>query len=331
MTKKSSLSCLLKILLILSLLAAKFKHIVVTVDITGAYLNADMSDHVLMKINHDIAKYLIEADPTYESFKNEKGELVVKLLKALYGCVQSSKLWYLTLKRLFVADGFNCSSHDECVFIKHVEGILIVIAVYVDDIILQSECQDLINSVIDLLRTNFHEIKVNRGKTHQYLGMMFDYNNPGKVIIKMTGYINDLVEKFGINSTTSTPANLFVVDETEPLLSEQGQKEMRSVVYQLLYVCTRVVPEALLAVNFLCTRVNKFVESDRKKLLRVIQYLNGRKHVGITLSCDQDIHVYIYADASSAIQKSNWYNCENWRFINRVQIFKTKISDKIFN
>jgi hypothetical protein len=162
-----------------------------------------MRDHVLMKINHDIEKYLIEVDPTYESFKNEKGELVVKLLKALYGCVQSSKLWYLTLKRRFVADGFNCSSHDECVFIKHVEGILIVIAVYVDDIILQSECQDLINSVIDLLRTNFHEIKVNRGKTHQYLGMMFDYNNPGKVIIKMTGYINDLVEKFGINSTTS--------------------------------------------------------------------------------------------------------------------------------
>jgi hypothetical protein len=93
-------------LAILSLLAAKFAHTVVTVDITGAYLNADMSDHVLLKINSDIAKYLIDIDPAYEAFQNEKGEIVVKLLKALYGCVQSSKLWYLTLKRLFIANGF---------------------------------------------------------------------------------------------------------------------------------------------------------------------------------------------------------------------------------
>ena len=61
-----------------------------------------------------------------------------------------------------------------------------------------------------------------------------------------------------------------------------------------------MVPEALLAVNFLCTRVNRYVESDRKKMLRVVQYLNGRKHIGICLSCNQDIHVYIYADASYA-------------------------------
>jgi hypothetical protein len=85
-----------------------------------------------------------------------------------------------------------CSSNDECVFIN------IVVAVYVDDIIVQSDSEDLINGVIELLKSSFHEIKVNRGKTHQYLGMMFDYTNSGKVLIKMTGYINDLVEKLGV-------------------------------------------------------------------------------------------------------------------------------------
>jgi hypothetical protein len=129
------------------------------------------------------------------------------------------KLWYLTLKRLFIDDGFMCSSNDECVFIN------IVVAVYVD-IIVQSDREDLINGVIELLKSSFHEIKVNRGKTHQYLGMMFDYTNSGKVLIKMTGYINDLVEKLGVSSIASTLANrdLFMVDETEPMLNEQGQK-----------------------------------------------------------------------------------------------------------
>jgi hypothetical protein len=56
---------------------------------------------------------------------------------------------------------------------------------------------------------------------------------------------------------------------------------MRSIVYQLLYVCTRVVPEALLAVNFLCTRVNRYAESDRKKMLRVVQYLNEESTLGL--------------------------------------------------
>ena len=67
--------------------------------------------------------------------------------------------------------------------------MLLVVAVYVDDITLQSGDKALIESVIQLLKANFHEIKVNRGKQHRYLGMMFDYNNDGKVEIKikMTG------------------------------------------------------------------------------------------------------------------------------------------------
>lgn len=289
-------------LLIISLLAAKYGHRVVTVDITGAYLNADMDERVLMRLNKDIAQHLVDMDPTYAQYRNEKGDVVVKLLKALYGCVQSSKLWYLTLKRLFTAEGFKCSTHDECVFVKEDAGVLIIVAVYVDDIIIQSSEESMINKIINILKSSFLEIKVNRGKVHQYLGMMFNYETPGKVSIKMTGYINDLVEKMGVSSTASTPAtrDLFKIDDSEQLLDQKGQDEVRSVVYQLLYVCTRVVPEALLAVNFLCTRVNKYVESDRRKLLRIVQYINGRKDIGVMLSCDQDIHVYVYADASYA-------------------------------
>jgi hypothetical protein len=100
------------------------------------------------------------------------------------------------------------------------------------------------------------------------------------------------MEACKISSVAQTPANrdLFDLREEQPLLSENEQKEMRCIVYQLLYLCNRVIPEALLAVNFLCTRVTP---NDRNKLNRLLQYINGRKDVGITLSCDQDIHVYI--------------------------------------
>jgi hypothetical protein len=47
----------------------------------GAYLNADMEDHVLMKINSEIAQHLIDLDPTYAAFANEKGDILVKELE----------------------------------------------------------------------------------------------------------------------------------------------------------------------------------------------------------------------------------------------------------
>jgi hypothetical protein len=58
--------------------------------------------------------------------------------------------------------------------------------------------------VINLLKVKFHEIKVNRGKKHQYLGMLFDFSNTGRVNIKMTGYIEDILEKMGVSGTATT-------------------------------------------------------------------------------------------------------------------------------
>jgi hypothetical protein len=227
------------------------------VDITGAYLNADMSDHVLMRIKSDIAQYLVQVDPTYQGFVDPRGDIVVKLKKALYGCVQSSKLWYLNLKQLLETNNFRCTNSDTCVFVKRCRTVVIIVAIYVDDIIIQGEEGQLVEDVIELLRSAYHEVKVNRGTMHQYLGMMMDFTTPGKIIIKMSGYIQSIMEACKVSSVAQTPANrdLFDLREEQPLLSENEQKEIRSIVYQLLYVCNRVITEALLAVNFLCTRV----------------------------------------------------------------------------
>ena len=93
----------------------------VTADVIGAYLNADMNDHVLMKIKSQLAQCLVVFDQADTNYLNEDGDLVIKLRKALYGCVQSSKLWYLTLRTVFEEDRFTCSNSDSCVFVKRTE------------------------------------------------------------------------------------------------------------------------------------------------------------------------------------------------------------------
>jgi hypothetical protein len=64
--------------------------------------------------------------------------------------------------------------------------VVIIVAIYVDDIIIQSEEGRLVEDVIELLKSAYHEVKVNRGTTHQYLGMMMDFTTRGKVIMDIS-------------------------------------------------------------------------------------------------------------------------------------------------
>jgi hypothetical protein len=63
-------------------------------DVTGAYLNADMKAEVHMKLPKIIAQILVSIMPEYKTFLLPCGGIVVQLDKALYGCVESARLWY---------------------------------------------------------------------------------------------------------------------------------------------------------------------------------------------------------------------------------------------
>lgn len=78
------------------LTAAHKERQVMTADITGAYLNADMNNFIMMKFDGDMVDYMVEANPDlytkYVSYENRKKVLYIQLLKALYGCIQSALL-----------------------------------------------------------------------------------------------------------------------------------------------------------------------------------------------------------------------------------------------
>ena len=70
---------------------------VATADIAGAYLKAYMDDFVVMKFTGESVDILCTLNPGHIKFvTSEKGGkvLYVRLIKALYGCVKSSLLWY---------------------------------------------------------------------------------------------------------------------------------------------------------------------------------------------------------------------------------------------
>ena len=83
---------------VLTIAAYQRRH-VATMDIAGAYLNASMSSVVVhMYLDPVLASMLCELVPEYKKNLLKDDRLLVKLDKALYGCIESAKLWYQHLK-----------------------------------------------------------------------------------------------------------------------------------------------------------------------------------------------------------------------------------------
>ena len=88
--------------LILSLfIGEKEGRDVATADLVGAYLWADTKDHAMIRLTGKTVDIMCEVNNKYKSFvssQKEKYIIYLKLKKALYGCMQSSVLWYDTFK-----------------------------------------------------------------------------------------------------------------------------------------------------------------------------------------------------------------------------------------
>jgi hypothetical protein len=63
-------------------------------DIGCAYLRAYMTKKVLVLINKEETDILIELYPELARYRDENGRLTAQVMKALYGCIESGKLWY---------------------------------------------------------------------------------------------------------------------------------------------------------------------------------------------------------------------------------------------
>ena len=289
----------------ISALAAAEGRTVATVDITGAYLNADMPEgyEVLMRLDKEMTKRVVRIRPTFKKFVNTNGTLIVRLNKALYGCIESAKLWYDNLCATFRSMGFVPNPYDPCVFNRSYNDQQCTACVHVDDI--KNTCVDPlgVEETITALTNRYKTITVKRGMVHSYLGMTFDYSTPGKVRITILKYVMSMLDEYHVTGSAATPAssNLFEIDsESEPLTTERAEI-FHSRVAKLLYLVKRVRPDGLTTVAFLSTRINAPTEQDWAKLTRLLKYINSTKDFGICLDADKDVCVLVYVDASYGV------------------------------
>lgn len=80
-----------------------------------------------------------------EELKNENQ--VCRLRKALYGLKQSGEIWYSCLRDILSKIGLKQTVSDPCVFTREVQGFIIFITVWVDDILVVAHNKELLEHV----------------------------------------------------------------------------------------------------------------------------------------------------------------------------------------
>lgn len=289
---------------IVAAIAAQERREVITVDIAGAYLNADIGESVvLMRLDSQLSGLLLDIDPhNYEKFRNSDGSIVVRLKKALYRCIESAKLWFNLLASVLQDYGFKQNPHERCVFNMQIGAHQLTVVVYVDDLLITCADSAIADQFVVFIKKRFVTITEHRGHVHSYLGMTFNFGCPGKVAVTMEGYTNDLLAYAKVNGTVTSPAthSLFSHNPADEQLGQDEKEQFHTLVAKLLYLAKRVRPDVLTAVSVLTSRVQQPTVVDRQKLDRILKYLNGNQHFGIILEKRFD-HPLAFVDASYGV------------------------------
>jgi hypothetical protein len=255
-------------------IAAREKRKVVTVDIKGAYLNAQIKEKVFMKLSKEMTEIMLTLPDGQVKF----GQMVdpidkclyVQLDKALYGCVESAQLWFMELKSFLESLGFVANPADDCVYNKFNEdGSQLTVTTYVDDLTITCVNETYIDSLLGSLKAKYQEVTIKKGNEHYYLGMLFtlDYHL-GVVYVSMNKFVDELLRENGVTGVSRFPSpdGLLDRDYEDPNdaalpIKSTSENELSkawfhtTTVAKLLYLCKRVRPDIAFVVVFLATRV----------------------------------------------------------------------------
>ena len=109
-----------------------------TADIPNAFVQTDIDqsgEKIIMKIRGEMVDILVEVSPEiYSNYVVQKKGQSVQMLKALYGMMVSSLLYYKKLRKDIESIGFEVNPYDMCVANRIIKGKQHTITWHVDDV-----------------------------------------------------------------------------------------------------------------------------------------------------------------------------------------------------
>jgi Reverse transcriptase (RNA-dependent DNA polymerase) len=248
-------------------LAAQHDWEIHQMDVVSAFLNGVLEETVYMEQPEG---FVIPG----------KEDWVCKLSKSLYGLKQAGRTWYqkidVTLKQ---THGFSALSTDQCVYIRKDMASLIIIALYVDDLLIFSNSIPALTSFKQTLTTEF--AMQDLGEASLILGIEISRNRAARTLsLSQSGYVRDLLKRHDMGECNAvlTPVEKGVVQRKsveDYVAAAEMTKRYQSIVGAVMYAmcCTR--PDIAFTISTLSQYSSNPDKLHWRGLQHLLRYLKG--------------------------------------------------------
>ena len=218
--------------------------------------------------------------------------------KALYGLKQAPRAWYDTLSKFLLANRFTKGVVDPTLFTRKTGNHLLHVQIYVDDIIFASsdsnECDLFAKEMSSMFQMSM------MGQMSFFLGLQIS-QNPSGIFINQAKYANEILKKFGFDSSDSvdTPMIERSMIDKDPSGLPVDQTNYRSMIGSLMYL-TASRPDLLFAVCMCARYKSKPTKKHLEAVKRIFRYFQGTIHMGLWYPKDNAMALTAYSDADHA-------------------------------
>ncbi|KAG9458352.1 hypothetical protein H6P81_002860 [Aristolochia fimbriata] len=223
---------------------------------------------------------------------------VYKLSKALYGLKQAPRASYDRLTSFLIGHGYRQGNVDQTLFIKRIDGDMLMTQIYVDDMIFGATNRTLLNEFVQAMKQEFEMSMV--GELSFFLGFQINQQDRG-IFLSQEKYATEMVQKFGMEHTKpkATPmgTNEKLHSDSEGVGADQHL--YRSMIGSPLHLTTNC-PDLFFSVG-VCARYQANPKESHLQVVKIIlRYVHGTTKHGIFYSNSSTVALAGYSDADWA-------------------------------
>ena len=182
--------------------------------------------------------------------------LYARVLRALYGCLESAFLWYGIYSSTLEKIGFKLNPHGKYKANKMINGSQYTIVFYADDNKISHKDPNVVTQILQDISEHFGNLIISRGSAHDFSGMNIEIKDK-KVFIDMKEQVKQSIEwrkDRGLSKPpTPTCSTIFQVNNEAGDFSEEDSDIFHFIVKKLLYTCKRARSNIEPTISVLCT------------------------------------------------------------------------------
>ena len=231
------------------------------------------------------------------SAEYEVAGYILRLLKTLYSLKQLLCIWYTCFCEHLKVIEFVVSLYDLSVFINKGSTVNIIIAAYVNDLLVCGSSMDLINQVLKHLQSEFKMTDL--GEVANYLGMEIDVT-ADFITVHQCEYIQSVLEHFCMNKCK--PVVILMLSSTKLVTYQkpfdaEHQTWYKSAVSLLMWLITQCRSDIAYSVKVISQYFSNLSEEHKWAVLQIFCYLKGTVDQDLVYTKNGGNHLVSYSDS----------------------------------